>query len=418
MTATDHTAVVEAVRMDVSLAGLPYTPPWSAQLELGNHRLGVRVAEGTVEICDADDLNSSWDFSFTVSPDEWAQFCSLPTPRGMTSAQALVATRGAQRIRGSRTVWSRVAPALDRIVDAVRGGSRPPAARRPDPAPPAPGMSPIEGRYLHVEVDGALQRIFVESAGRGVPLLCLHTAGADSRQFRYLLEDPELTSRFRVIAFDMPWHGRSDPPADWRTRRYALTTRTYAATILAVADALELARPILLGCSMGGAIALYLASTRGERFAAVCALEGGLGNPGRFVEWTNRTDVDHSAFLTSWVGGLIAPTSPTGPREQTLWGYAQSGPGVYQGDTYFYSRDLPLHVDDLAPARCPLYVFSGEYDYSATTEMSRAAAEKLGGQLVVMPGRGHFPMSEDPEGFAEHLLPVLDTITAAETRGR
>ena len=42
--------------------------------------------------------------------------------------------------------------------------------------------------------------------------------------------------------------------------------------------------------------------------------------------------------------------------------------------------------------------------------MSRAAAEKLGGELIVMPGRGHFPMSEDPEGFAEHLMPVLEVL--------
>jgi hypothetical protein len=48
-----------------------------------------------------------------------------------------------------------------------------------------------------------------------------------------------------------------------------------------------------------GAIALYLASTCGGRWAAVRALEGGLGNPGRFAEWTNRADVDHSGFLTS-----------------------------------------------------------------------------------------------------------------------
>ena len=408
--------VVDRLGAAAPLEGLPPCHPWSALLEIGPHRLSVRVHGDALELDDVDDVNSSWDFSFTISAEEWSRFCVRPTPRGMTSAQALVATHGVDRVRGRREVWARAAPALDRIIDALRARSLPPEPRRPDPRPPQPGLSPIEGRYLHVEVEEAMQRIYVESAGSGIPLLCLHTAGADSRQFRYLLEDPELTGRFRVVAFDMPWHGRSDPPTDWRTRRYALTTRTYAATILAVADALELAQPVLLGCSMGGAIALYLASTRGERFAAVCALEGGLGNPGRFVDWTNRADVDHSAFLTSWVGGLIAPSSPTGPREQTLWGYAQSGPGVYQGDTYFYSRDLPLHADDLGPASCPLYVFSGEYDYSATTEMSRAAAEKLGGELIVMPGRGHFPMSEDPEGFAEHLLPVLDTIAAAPTR--
>ena len=44
----------------------------------------------------------------------------------------------------------------------------------------------------------------------GIPLLCLHTAGADSRQFRHLLNDTAVTSRYRVIAFDMPYHGRTE----------------------------------------------------------------------------------------------------------------------------------------------------------------------------------------------------------------
>ncbi|WP_328391861.1 alpha/beta fold hydrolase [Nocardia sp. NBC_00416] len=151
----------------------------------------------------------------------------------------------------------------------------------------------------------------------------------------------------------------------------------------------------------------YLAAAHGERFTGVCALEGGLGNQSRFVDWTNRTDVDHSLFLTSWVGGLVAPTSPAGPVAQTLWGYAQSGPGVYQGDTWFYGHDLPRVADSLGTTRCPLYVFSGEYDYSATTEMSRAAAERLGGELIEMVGAGHFPMSENPTGFTQYLQPVL-----------
>jgi len=131
---------------------------------------------------------------------------------------------------------------------------------------------------------------------------------------------------------------------------------------------------------------------------------------GRFVEWTHRADVDHSGFLASWVGGLIAPSSPEGQRAQTLWGYASNGPGVYQGDTAFYSLDFPPIAAGLGRATCPLYVFSGEYDYSATTEMSRRAAEQLGGELIVMSGRGHFPMSEDPEGLLEHLLPVLEKL--------
>lgn len=410
--------VREALR-DSALDGVPPGPPWSVLLEIGDLRVAVRVDDGAVTAVErvhvrADAaIEAGCDFGFTISASEWADLCAVPPPRGCTSAQALVATRGDQRVSGRREVWARAALALDRMVGAVRDRVR--AAPPPRPGPPgrAAGLSPIEGRYLHVDVRGEPRRIFLEQAGTGVPLVCLHTAGADARQFRYLLEDPRVTDHHRVIAFDMPWHGRSDPPADWQRRRYTLDTETYAATVLAVLDALELRHPILLGCSMGGAIALYLASRYGERFTGVCALEGGLGNPGRFVEWTNRADVDHSAFLVSWVGGLIAPASPAATRAATLWGYAQSGPGVYQGDTYFYSVDLPRLATGLEKAGCPLVVFSGEYDYSATTEMSRAAAERLGGRLVEMPGRGHFPMSEDPESMAAYLLPVL-----AELRSR
>ena len=68
------------------------------------------------------------------------------------------------------------------------------------------------GRYMHVEIEGRPHRIYFEEAGAGIPLLCLHTAGADARQYRHLLEDPDVTKGYRVIAFDMPWHGKSNPP--------------------------------------------------------------------------------------------------------------------------------------------------------------------------------------------------------------
>ena len=92
-------------------------------------------------------------------------------------------------------------------------------------------FEPIIGHYLPVRFEGVDYRIFIEEAGRGVPLLCLHTAGADSRQFRHLLNDSEITCRFRVIAFDVPWHGRSNPPANWWLTRYRLTTKAYLGII-------------------------------------------------------------------------------------------------------------------------------------------------------------------------------------------
>ena len=79
---------------------------------------------------------------------------------------------------------------------------------------------PIIGRYFSIGIDGIEHRIFVEEAGRGLPILCLHTAGADSRQYRHLLNDKEVTDRFRVIAFDLPYHGRSTPPDGWWLSKY------------------------------------------------------------------------------------------------------------------------------------------------------------------------------------------------------
>jgi pimeloyl-ACP methyl ester carboxylesterase len=416
MTQEETTALDRAVQEldgDVDLTGLGGLGECRFLLEVAGARYGFAVGpEGLRQEGDTG-INSTWDFQLTLDDTAWQALCSDTPPRGFTSAQAVVATQGASVISGNRRIWARYAGVLDRVVaalrDRVRGGAHP---RNADPARRTSGLSPIVGRYLTVEVGGEPRRIYFEEAGQGQPVLCLHTAGADSRQFRYLLEDEELLQRYRFIAFDMPWHGRSEPPDDWSSQRYALTTETYAETVLAVQGALQLEQPILMGCSMGGAIALYLASRHGDSYRGVCALEGGLGNPGRFVSWTNSTEVDHSQFLTSWVGGLIAPSSPTAPRNQTLWGYAQSGPGVYQGDTHFYSNDLPQVAPSLQPASCPLYVFSGEYDYSATTEMSREAAERLGGVLVEMKGSGHFPMSEDPEVFLGYLLPVLDKLSA------
>src|SRR4051794_10478495 len=47
----------------------------------------------------------------------------------------------------------------------------------------------IIGRYLHLELSGRQHRLYVEEAGHGTPLLCLHTAGADGRQYRALMND-------------------------------------------------------------------------------------------------------------------------------------------------------------------------------------------------------------------------------------
>ena len=129
-------------------------------------------------------------------------------------------------------------------------------------------FEPIVGRYFTLPINGEDCRIYMEEAGEGIPLVCLHTAGSDARQFRHLLCDPDVTQHFRVMAFDLPWHGKSNPPVGFRDREYQLTTDDYKATVMAVYQALELNNPVIMGCSMGGRVVLHLALEQPDHFRA------------------------------------------------------------------------------------------------------------------------------------------------------
>ena len=277
-----------------------------------------------------------------------------------------------------------------------------------------PTFEPIVGRYISMVVAGDTMRIYVEEAGSGIPLVCLHTAGSDSRQFRHLMTDTSITDHYRVLAFDMPWHGKSNPPIGWREIEYKLTTGLYKETVVAFCQAMELNRPASMGCSMGGRIVLQLALEYPADYRSVIALEGADRlKPYYDTEWLHRPDVNGGEVAAGFVSGQIAPQSPSEYRWETLWAYMQGGPGVFKGDLYFYWVDG--HFDDrsvqIDTTRCPVYLLSGEYDSSCTPERTRDTAERIkGSKAVVMKGMGHFPMSENPALFREHILPVLKEI--------
>jgi pimeloyl-ACP methyl ester carboxylesterase len=279
----------------------------------------------------------------------------------------------------------------------------------------SPRYEPNAGRYLHLDLLDAPHRLYFEEAGQGIPLLCLHTAGSDARQYRGLMNDTRITKNFRVIAFDMPWHGKSSPPAGWQRREYQLTSRDYVRMILEVADALALERPVAMGCSIGGRIVLHLARERPERFRALIGLESAAHTaPYYDLSWLNRPDVHGGMVSAGVVSGLVAPTAPEQGRWETLWHYMQSGPGVFKGDLYFYmiDGDIRGQVEQIDVKRCPLYLLTGEYDYSCTAEGTLDVARRTSAEATIMQGLGHFPMSEDPERFIAYLLPVLEKIRA------
>jgi pimeloyl-ACP methyl ester carboxylesterase len=276
-------------------------------------------------------------------------------------------------------------------------------------------FEPIVGRYLTVTIGAEEHRIFIEEAGHGIPLLCLHTAGNDSRQFRHIMNDKEITGRFRVIAFDLPFHGRSAPPDKWWLKKYRLTTDAYLEMIRAVWLALKLDRPLVMGCSMGGAIVLKLAALYQNELRGIVGLESSAYAPGRYNELLHHPAIHGGELCASYTYGLNSPYSPEVNRRENWWYYSQSGPGVYQGDVYFYSLDWDAREDikNIDTQHCKVALLTGEYDYSCTPAMTEAAAAAIAGsQYTLMKGMGHFPMIENYAGFRPYLLDALTHVSS------
>ena len=275
-------------------------------------------------------------------------------------------------------------------------------------------IEPIIGRYARIEIHGRPHRLYWEEAGAGIPLLCLHTAGSDGRQFRAILNDPEITSRFRVIVFDMPWHGKSSPPEGFQDEEYQLTTDSYVDLIITVARALDLDRPVPMGCSIGGRVVLELAKRHPDMFRAVIGLQSSAFAQRYFpIDPLHKPNIHGGEMCAAYCYGLVGPAAPAEHRWETLWHYMQGGPGVFKGDLHFYSMDGDVsdRLSTINTSVCPVYMLTGEYDYSCTPDASRETAALIdGAQLTIMDGMGHFPMSEDPEKFRHYLMPVLDRI--------
>lgn len=277
-------------------------------------------------------------------------------------------------------------------------------------------FEPITGRYLQLDLLGKPHRVYVEEAGQGIPLLCLHTAGSDTRQYRAIMNDEALLKHYRVISFDMPRHGKSSPPAGWQAEEYKLTAANYVGLIMGVSRALELAKPVVMGCSIGGRIVLHLALEHPTELRALIGLQsGGHVDPYYDLQWLHRPDVHGGEVCAGIVSGLVGPAAPEAHRWETLWHYMQGGPGVFKGDLFFYKYDGDVRerVKAIDTSLCPLYLLTGEYDYSCTPEDTLELARSVrGAKATIMPGLGHFPMSEDPDAFLAHLRPVLDEIRA------
>lgn len=255
-------------------------------------------------------------------------------------------------------------------------------------------------------------------AGEGPPIVFLHTAGADARQYRHQLTDPELQSRHRLLAFDMPWHGQSRGVGGIEdTTGYKLTERAYLAWTVAFLETVCRRPAIVVGCSMGAAMALTVTAERPGLIAGCIALEAPFRAPGRRSELLADARIANGWHNPAYVRALLSPTAPQRFRDEACAIYAQARPGVYMGDLAYYSDeyDGARLAASLRECGRPIALLTGSYDYSASPDNTRQLADAIGDdnlRFEEMPGLGHFPMIEHPSVFRPHLLAALDHVSS------
>ncbi|MFM2354882.1 MAG: hypothetical protein RLZZ528_618 [Pseudomonadota bacterium] len=131
---------------------------------------------------------------------------------------------------------------------------------------------PPEGQF--VTVNGA--QVHAVVAGTGPDVVLIHGASGSARDFTFSLL-PRLARDYRVIAFDRPGFGWSDAISGGEALAPQATTLADAARLLGAE------RPVVVGHSYGGAVALNWAVTRPDDISALVLLaspshewEGGL----------------------------------------------------------------------------------------------------------------------------------------------
>ena len=275
--------------------------------------------------------------------------------------------------------------------------------------------SPVVGRYVTFDVDGYEYKVFYQQNGKGTPLVCQHTAGCHNHKWRDLLEDEEVTANYNVIAYDLPRHGKSDPPLNtkWWEEEYRLTADHFVNFIVKLCDALELENPIFMGSSFGGNVALQLALRHPDRFKAVIPVEAAAHAPGFYLDLWRHPHANAAQVCASGVWDLMAPQSPDKDRWLT-WHYYTQGSEAFKGDLYFYSvdHDMTGKLSEIDTKLCPVIMMTGTYDYLTPPEATEDTASKIpGGIYVEMEDIGHFPMSENYPLFREYLREALRLAT-------
>ncbi|HEY7142240.1 MAG TPA: alpha/beta fold hydrolase [Methylomirabilota bacterium] len=242
-------------------------------------------------------------------------------------------------------------------------------------------------------------------AGSGPPLVLVHGAGGSADLWQAQLDG--LADAGRLVAPDLPGHG----PLGGRGKPSIGAYATWLAGFLAAQDE---GRPaVLVGHSMGGAIAQTLALAEPERLAGLVLVSTGarLRVLARLVELLRAQPGEGQRLIRDL---SFAPDAPREPVELVERALRDGAPLVTLGDYLACDRfDVRAR---LAGIRTPTLVVTGAEDRLTPLRYGRYLAERIpGARLAEIAGAGHFPQLEQPARVDAAIREFLADLRGAPT---
>ena len=281
------------------------------------------------------------------------------------------------------------------------------------------GEGGIASRFLTLSSG---ERVHVIEAGPadGVPVLLCHGWGACVYAWSAIL--PALVAGgCRVLAPDLRGHGRTDES----DARSAYTTPGMTAHLAAIVDALGIDRPVVVGHSMSGRIALEYAMVAPNLVRGLVLLAPiGVGSLRWFMRWTAPLLALGARLgpiaIPRWVIRVVAGAAtgrlrrPSARDIDEYWAPSQwrkFGRAIHRLLIHFDWSALP--PDHIARLPFPVAVVLGELDPLVVIDGRETFAARLAPQRVVTVARaGHIVTDEIPGVASEEILRLVAGLVA------
>jgi pimeloyl-ACP methyl ester carboxylesterase/predicted glycosyltransferase len=262
-----------------------------------------------------------------------------------------------------------------------------------------------------VERDGV--SVFWERYGEGEPTILFLPTWSIVHSRTWKMQVPYLSRHCRVLTVDPRGNGKSDRPR----QSDAYREEEFAADALAVLDATQTERAVLVSLSRGAERALLLAAEHPERVAGMVFIAPALPLPPasprasaerEFVEpretyedwekWNSHYWLAHyEDFVEFFFSQVFNERHSTKQREDAVSWALETNPETLVA-TQVAPR-LPNEASVLAlidRVRCPALVIHGRDDAVRPHDSGARLAELLGASFVSLEGAGHCPHARDP----------------------